>query len=266
MSLPTDTKVKEYFYRYRHFDDDECKKSLERLLSRNEMILSSPASFNDPYDCRLHYTTAGTERQKRAYFKNMSRLIHPEMSKGEVNAYAVKFLKRYNRPETNFDELFKEAYYERACKSFGMVCLTKVPDNILMWSHYASSHSGICLQFESNLKTSSIFWLLKKVYYTQTYPVVDFTTAEEDEIITKGFLTKAIDWEYENEYRYFCDATEKKIVIPEESLTGIIFGLSTSPKNKGFICDLIQSRKTKPVLYQTKMKNGQYGIDIVRAT
>ena len=39
---------------------------------------------------------------------------------------------------------------EYLINNIGIFSLSKVPDNILMWSHYADSHKGIVLEFDSN--------------------------------------------------------------------------------------------------------------------
>jgi hypothetical protein len=264
MPLRKDTKYKEYFYRYRHFDDDGCIESLQLLLTKNEIRLSSPQSFNDPYDCRPHFVANGTESQKRTYIKTICRNANPTLTKGDVNALATKLLKKLNSPGYDFETIFKEEYYNKLVPSVGMICVSKVPDNILMWSHYAASHSGICLEFEANVKTDSAFLIAQEVKYTNEYPVIDFSTCSKEEILDNGLLTKSIDWEYEREYRVIFPAEMTKLKIPEESLTGVIFGLKTSAEHKGLVLKWIETRKKKPTLYEARMKQRQFGIDFVK--
>lgn len=264
MSLPIDTKQKEYFYRYRHFEDEKCIKSLEGMLLRNEMYLSSPLSFNDPYDCRPHFIAEGTERDKRAYFKRAARATNPTLTRNEINVLATKSLKKSKNFGHDFATKVTEEYYSRLVPSAGMICLSKVPDNILMWSHYSSSHSGICIQFEANVDIKSIFLVAYDVNYTDEYPVIDVTTDPKDWLLEKGLLTKAKDWEYEREYRIICDANLKKIKFPSESLTGLIFGLKTSTEHRKLVTDWVNSMKVKPKLYEARMKKRQFGMDIVR--
>src|SRR5690606_30082346 len=51
--------------------------------------------------------------------------------------------------------------------SFKVVCFTLDPLNILMWSHYASNHEGMCLGFLNKVVTTP-------VTYTTKFPKVDF--------------------------------------------------------------------------------------------
>lgn len=262
MPIPTNTKYRDFFYRYRHFDDEKSIQSLEGIILNNELHLSSPLSFNDPYDCRPHFVTQGTDREIRAYFKERARDSYPNATKGDINALTTKLLRNFNSSQA-FETDFETKYYNELVPTAGMICLTKVPDNILMWSHYASSHSGICLQFEANVDVKSIFLFAFEVIYTTDFPVINYFTCPKEEILDKGLLTKAKDWEYEKEYRIIQDVNVGKILFPAESLTGIIFGLKTTTAHKELVLDWISRRNKKTKLYQAKMKQRQYGIDVV---
>ena len=48
-------------------------------------------------------------------------------------------------------------------------CLTPIPNNILMWSHYADNHKGICLEFDTSIR---LFGTAREVDYRETYPLL----------------------------------------------------------------------------------------------
>jgi hypothetical protein len=54
----------------------------------------------------------------------------------------------------------------------GMFCLSANPNDVLMWSHYASNHRGLCLGFRTT--GDSILWDAQSVEYSREYPVVDY--------------------------------------------------------------------------------------------
>jgi hypothetical protein len=35
-------------------------------------------------------------------------------------------------------------YQETVTSKVGVMCISEVPDDILMWSHYADCHKGVC--------------------------------------------------------------------------------------------------------------------------
>jgi len=117
-------------------------------------------------------------------------------------------------------------------KPFGVLSLsTKGCDMILMFSHYANRHRGLCLQFEvdenSTLEEIAPFNGREVDYKDIIPPFRDSSDAH------MTLLTKYRKWEYENEYRVL-------MVVKSESdrirkyrcgqLKGAIFGLHMNPR------------------------------------
>lgn len=73
--------------------------------------------------------------------------------------------------------------------------------NILMWSHYADSHKGCCIE----LSVTSSSWKKYDVKYVNSLPIVDGNTKVYDLLTTKLKL-----WEYENEVRYLKELDPEK--------------------------------------------------------
>ena len=107
--------------------------------------------------------------------------------------------------------------------------MTPFPDNILMWSHYADNHKGICLlEFARN---NPLICHARPVRYRKEYPewtphaIMDGNTIEP-------VLTKARDWCYEREFRIIASDLEGPtklyhgtfIKLPPSALTAIIIG------------------------------------------
>src|ERR1035438_6627432 len=70
-------------------------------------------------------------------------------------------------------------------------CLTLLADSILMWSHYARNHTGVCLEFRVD---DSLFGHALKVDYLENYP--SFTPQDANIDPTSMILAKAKDWAY----------------------------------------------------------------------
>ena len=52
-------------------------------------------------------------------------------------------------------------------RELGVVCLSEINNNILMWSHYAQGHAGFCIEFERTQE--NFFQYLNKVSGTTPY-------------------------------------------------------------------------------------------------
>lgn len=106
----------------------------------------------------------------------------------------------------------------------GILSLTRVPTNSLMWAHYADSHKGFVLGFDMEdsgfLETQSnmIPAHFGSVIYSRRRLLDDYSTKETNPLIVgetfrfdvsnyeklqRLFLTKPLDWAYEEEVRVF---------------------------------------------------------------
>lgn len=106
-----------------------------------------------------------------------------------------------------------------------MSCLTESNDNLLMWSHYADSNRGICIEYDLKLLMETQYskhlsYLYPVLYGNRRYVAKDYleliqNTKELREGIKESiivdtydyynvlplFLTKSLDWSYEREWR-----------------------------------------------------------------
>ncbi|HMM04263.1 DUF2971 domain-containing protein [Dysgonomonas sp.] len=119
-------------------------------------------------------------------------------------------------------------------------------DNILMWSHYADNHKGVCLEWEIDEKSEEVKSRLMEIVYEN-----DIITLNNIERTQDGFLSINISsngrflvrklkvWDYEKELRTYCVCEDiNKTGEPKEflgNLTAIYFGKNTSQDNLDLI-------------------------------
>jgi hypothetical protein len=128
----------------------------------------------------------------------------------------------------------------------GILCLCEEAKDILMWSHYADSHKGICLQFE--VLADSPFGLATSVIYADTYPPLNISM-DLHEVAIGLFRTKSCHWRYEREWRIFSNAAGFKS-FPKECLSGVILGCQISPANEFLIKEWLSERSSPATLYR----------------
>ncbi|QTL93535.1 DUF2971 domain-containing protein [Aeromonas jandaei] len=113
--------------------------------------------------------------------------------------------------------LHKEMEFYWLLNHIGIVSLTETPRNLLMWSHYANQHKGICIGYKSNYldhhihktdPTLPVSYRPIKVNYDNVRydPYIDSLQSENKSqliknSILKTVLTKGNDWMYEKEHR-----------------------------------------------------------------
>ena len=132
----------------------------------------------------------------------------------------------------------------------GIACFSQIKDSVLMFSHYADRHNGICLIFAPykmyNLtapdgqKHRSQF---RPVYYFEKLP--EFDLKSEIALIA---TCKDIAWAYEREWRMFIEDGNGSVLgpghyeFPPESLKGVIFGAEMPLENKTEIRKITKGR------------------------
>ena len=85
-----------------------------------------------------------------------------------------------------------------------------------MWAHYAESHSGFLLEFDSEssffkqqLSPEDKLRKLRKVHYSSKRPSLTFQEANR----LTDFLTKSREWSYEREWRMIRPLQEATVTI-----------------------------------------------------
>jgi hypothetical protein len=115
---------------------------------------------------------------------------------------------------------------EKFDQLLGILSLTEKPDNLLMWSHYAASHEGFVIGFDSNhsyfdhrKSERDEFRWLRKVDYRRDRPNAPLNALDGVDV----FLVKSKAWEYEQEWRIMLPIAEATEVVPGEPLPICLF-------------------------------------------
>lgn len=198
---------------YKYF---RINQFLYDTLISNQLYFSSLHQFNDPYDCYLSLFDKISEDDFKVYLKN-SNVPEDIMN---------KYLDAFNKKGQEFVAPFVDAY-----KGFidyhGICCFTKGKDNMLLWSHYADSHKGVCLGFDYDLMIKK-FPQYDEVEYSDVPFYFDIKNV--DESIAKTILRKSTDWKYEEEIRFIMERS-KTVGFFQEALTEVNFGARCSKRD-----------------------------------
>lgn len=147
---------------------------------------------------------------------------------------------------------------------FKVCCLCTSNKNKLMWSHYADSHKGICIEYDfSEIPTDNVQPM--PVFYTNTRPKFPWRVAikpspesqkEATVHFMKALLTKDQTWNYENEWRIIIQANLGIDDIPAPPIKCIYLGTLCSEQNKELIKNA--ASKLNIQVKQMKVDRGEY--------
>ncbi|HEX9883282.1 MAG TPA: DUF2971 domain-containing protein, partial [Desulfobaccales bacterium] len=140
---------------------------------------------------------------------------------------------------------------------------------ILMWSHYANGHRGVCLQFDpindALLANRMLFGQALKVIYSEKRPVLNIIDIGKPKEYQKALLTKSNHWDYEKEWRIIKTEGEGGPGVKyfhSSSLTGVIFGALITEEDKQKVMNWITRYPTKIALYEARINETMYQVDI----
>lgn len=155
------------------------------------------------------------------------------------------------------------------------VSLSRNHTNLLMWSHYAASHSGFCIAFRRNHK---YFDKAESVRYRRLR--FNFNGARDDALKAAPAgksiaLEKAVDWAYEEEEWLFLDdvpidttnagkdAWGRQIILnkfPLDSVAAVYLGLRASPSLVEKVAGVVLQTSPRIKLYMARKSSTQYGL------
>lgn len=243
-----------YLYKYRPFNKHTIK-----IVLNNEIYFSNPKDFNDPFDCQIVLDFSESKKDWAEIIRNKLKEENPRIPDEKIDSLIQYYFKSINT-DKEVEEKFHKIRDE-LMKNISMYCLSEVNNDILMFSHYADSHKGICLEFDASGGT--IFSKALRVNYVNVYPKVKFTKSNFYEQGKTMLLTKFDTWSHEKEWRIVNFKTGSGIRrFPPEKLTGIILGCQFPDSELDFIFKILKSRMQKINLYQAKKVKYKFLLNI----
>ena len=184
---------------------------------------------------------------------------------------------------------FNKSTFDRINKLVGILCFSEIPDSLLMWSHYADSHKGFIIGFDSShpffdqRKTKDdLIRNIKPVHYAKERPSFAGFSKKPNESEIFRFadhmlLTKADVWEYEHEWRmvHILEAATECIgklssiflfEFPPECISSIILGCRTDKSTKTSILNILTMQNFSHVkLFSAEQDRSDYKLNIVES-
>ncbi len=250
-------------YRYR-----DTGQFTEKIFTKREVFFANPRSFNDPFDCGFHIVCRGERSQQviASVAFNAAKKLHPEWSVRQAFDAAERVgasiaANHHDEASRQLGRSLAREYNEKA----GVLCLAATCTEILMWSHYANNHRGICLEFRTDAK-DSIFSNARPVKYSDEYPHLDLRNMVEDEQLrnaTAWMLTKSTNWSYEREWRIldFKNGTGVR-AFPPESLSAVILGCCIPDDESDKVLGWVRGFPTKVKVLQAKKSHTHFRLEM----
>ena len=259
-----------------------CTTGLPARLSESEVqqLVDCFSDFLQSMQMRIEVNEnnfVDTLQDTFAFFERESNIIERLVASAKtlgVDINEMLFEQVYNQCISNLDKV-----HSSLGQKVGITCFSQRWDNILMWSHYANKHTGICVEYDFDIPfDTSPNSLLLPIRYTSERPLipidkvwpVDDASKENAHdkratslAFTKALISKSNVWKYEQEWRHIVFLSEQSTRLVELPIVSkIIMGVNISEENRKVIADF--AAKKRIALYQTHMKEDKYEMILKR--
>jgi hypothetical protein len=238
-------------------------KYTRALLTKHEIFFPNAKQLNDPYDCAIKVSfDGGTQNQYReilrlALGKHLENLV---LSNEKFNEIVEVHLKIQMQNQTQFVKDIEQGFFESVKSTKGIFCLSETNDSVLMWSHYAEKHSGICIEMGvPEISNSAV-----KVNYVEELPTLNFFEHDQEDLAKLVLLSKQKQWAYEREWRIIDPAFPSGLHrLNKTVVSAIIFGSAISPDDEQQVRQWIKEGGIDVPYYRAKLtSHGKY-MDII---
>ena len=186
-------------YKYRRFNTKKDRDRVKRILLNGEIYFSSRLELNDPFELRIALQLNPNKRKVIAGLAQGAQRVGKlrGATAKQVMVWQAKLRMQSPAALLQFVQIEHNKRLESDCFIY---CLSAEHDNPILWAHYADSHAGLCIAFNSRVHP---FLGACGVDYPTEYPTSPFPrlSGEEDKLYQKSVFNKSLHWRYESEYR-----------------------------------------------------------------
>ena len=229
--LNKNNEIKSLF-RYRSFANGNCEKKdfTEHYnyedLKYNKMVFSPISFFNDPFDCDY-----------------LIKITSNDIEEKDKLSLKLKIQDIINKINS----------------TYRIACLCEDNDSILMWSHYADNHKGICVEYDFERLIDTFKPDLFPIIYTENR-----TIYTQDDIccysltFQRHVFFKSDIWSYEKEWRILKPKKNeeeifKKIILMPKA---IYIGYKMPEENKKKLITLCENNNLE--CWQMQLDENEY--------
>ena len=242
-----------FLYKFRCLNDHTAK------LTHGELHFDIPTGLNDPFECWPVYCTDCTREEFRKAIRQPVSIKHAEYSASQIDQATLA--ESYPPPQSKLDSFTSR--FRKSVEGVGVFSASERWDSIVMWSHYAHHHQGICLELDT--RTLPEDHQFHQVIYSKNRPHVNLFTGWQGSHKIVAF-TKNDDWQYEAEWRMVLHSPSEpefpcEVDAPKGFIHGIILGARMKPAGRETVLGWVEQMNPRPKLYEASVDERTYRIN-----
>jgi hypothetical protein len=268
-------------FRYVNFKNSSAWDYCEETVAKNKLPLTTPTSFNDPFDSNPVIVNNISVDDFNKYFRG-KEIVDPNtnakikidtktlriqnedgsiLSGSELEEFVIRSM---HHTLSNISHDAKVASFSRRISSQ------------LLWAHYADGHKGMAYHFLTSADPKSILHYVRPVEYVAQRPIIPISeilsafegTDGTNKYISwlntsaKLYLQKSVEWNYEQEERVVAQEHNSN-AFNENELASLIVGPTFSDNDLSHL-KAIAARRTRPLkIYRSTISRNEYSIEVL---
>lgn len=263
-SIPEGDLMTRYKY-YGSLGYPENPKANLRSITEFELYYANPSQFNDPFDCLPQLNN----KDPATISEQVNNTIRQHPNALELVKTRRPELKECTDTEVHdalvieMTELTGSKDYNRILFDHNKVlCLTRDPISMLMWSHYGNSHKGFALEFSLNPDLP----VKRNLFPARVQYDKERRDMDKVEMINDVLHYKNPVWSYEKEDRIVLSGPGSCEKYHPELLSSVILGAQVDKKIKAEVSDAVKESNEKHNLnieiYQVHLSDSTYKLHI----
>lgn len=271
--------------------------STARIVLQTQRLRWSTAKLlNDPYDLQFWvHRPVDIIDVRRLSIEKFNEVLSGVRSFTPGNPIAQEILRRLSyRSLESFRDIFP-SFVESPLKKINgrlnqhneelkvffsttkFFCLSLDALNIQMWSHYADSHRGVVLEFDTPEGIDSPWKVAKPVRYLQDLPNIfdsdfwsDYFSGSRNfdhaHVMNTILYSKHVGWGYEKEWRIcsgdgrFPNESFEDVPFNPRELKAVILGCKMESSQREWFASLLEMYYPHVTLYEAILSNSSYSL------
>jgi hypothetical protein len=212
----------------------------------------------------------------RLRLTNIARQGQPHLTEDEQER--IVELALGDNPAVSQDERVRTEAWDKYAKSisesYGILSLAGIGDHALLWSHYADSHRGYCVELDARRLATELFDLARtdeeavdvhSINYADVLPIV--LPSSDDEVDRERHMTllttKSDVWTYEQEWRFiWIGKTALPKYIDREVIRRVIIGCQMPQEHRQGLIDLVKSKLPKTEVWEAVRSHTEFRLEL----
>jgi hypothetical protein len=254
-------------YRYSALAGDRLEW-IRQLLVESRLYFASPATFNDPFDCRITPNFEASELAREQFWRLVVREHFPN-GPMRLDRDRIRRMAATSRTPAGREGLTQEIF--KALHAAGVLCLSADPASTLMWSYYADGHRGVALRFRTDIGSLARLgsavgpFIPLGVKYQRAFPSLNYFKSTTADLVFTLLGAKSADWAHEQEWRLVLPHKQGLFTIPPALVDGVVLGMRIPADVESAIRTWVQARSPSIELLRVANRPNSFDLELMPA-